>query len=85
MLTRALMRQGTGEKAIGTIYSLNTFGAIVGVLLAVHILMPLIGVKGVILTGAGIHIALGLSRVTRRGWRQPAYAVAVLASVADSA
>ena len=82
VLTRALMRQGMGEKAIGTIYSLNTLGAIVGVLTAVHILMPLIGVKGLILTGAGIHIALGLSRVTLRGWRQPAYTVAILASVA---
>jgi predicted membrane-bound spermidine synthase len=82
VLTRALMRQGSGEKAIGTIYSLNTLGAIAGVLLAVHILMPLIGVKGVILTGAGVHIALGLSRLRLRGWRQPAYAASVLTSVA---
>ncbi len=64
VLTHALMRRGTGEKAIGTIYSVNTLGAIAGVLLAVHVLMPLIGVKGVILTGAGVHIALGLSRLT---------------------
>jgi spermidine synthase len=63
LLTQELMRRGTGERAIGTIYSVNTLGAIVGVLLTVHILMPLIGVKGVILAGAGIHICLGLSRV----------------------
>jgi len=63
LLTQELMRRGTGERAIGTIYSLNTLGAIVGVLLTVHILMPLIGVKGVILAGAGIHMALGFSRL----------------------
>ena len=63
LLTQELMRRGTGERAIGTIYSVNTLGAIVGVLLTVHILMPLIGVKGVILGGAAIHISLGLSRV----------------------
>src|SRR5262249_6111043 len=60
LLTHALMRRETGEKAIGVIYSANTLGSIVGVLLAVHLLMPWIGIKGVILTGAGIHIALGL-------------------------
>jgi spermidine synthase len=44
--------------------------------------MPLIGVKGVILVGAGIHMALGLSRilVVRRHRPQTA-AVAVLGSV----
>jgi spermidine synthase len=82
VLTRALMGQGKGERAIGTIYSLNTVGAIAGVLLAVHVLMPLIGVKGVILTGAGVHIALGLSRVTLRGWQQPAVAATILVSLA---
>jgi spermidine synthase len=61
LLTHALMGRGSGEKAIGTIYSANTLGAIIGVLLAIHLLMPLIGIKGVILGGAGIHLALGLS------------------------
>jgi spermidine synthase len=81
VLTHALMRRGTGEKAIGKIYSVNTLGAIAGVLLAVHVLIPLIGVKGVILTGAGVHIALGLSRLTLRGWRQPAYALTMAVSI----
>jgi predicted membrane-bound spermidine synthase len=63
LLTNELMRRGTGERAIGTIYSANTLGAIAGVLLTIHILMPLVGVKGVILGGAGIHMALGISRL----------------------
>jgi spermidine synthase len=59
LLTQELMRRGAGERAIGTIYSANTLGAIVGVLLTIHVLMPLIGVKGVILGGAAIHMTLG--------------------------
>jgi spermidine synthase len=82
VLTHALMRSGVGEKAIGTIYSVNTLGAIVGVLLAVHVLMPWIGVKGVILTGAGIHVALGLSRLTLRDRWQPATIVATAFGIA---
>jgi len=82
LLTQELMRRGTGERAIGAIYSVNTLGAIVGVLLTVHILMPLIGVKGVILAGAGIHMALGLSRLLAvRRERPRTAAVAAAASI----
>ena len=66
LLTRELMRRGAGERAIGFIYSANTFGAIVGVVLTVHVLMPHVGLKGVILTGAAIHLALGFSRLLSR-------------------
>jgi spermidine synthase len=69
LLTHELMRRGGGERAIGWIYSANTLGAIAGVLVTIHVLMPEIGVKGVILAGAGIHIALGLSRLVARDWR----------------
>jgi spermidine synthase len=82
LLTQELMRRGTGERAIGTIYSVNTLGAIVGVLLTVHILMPLVGVKGVILGGAVIHMALGLSRLLAiRRQRPRTAAVAMTASI----
>jgi spermidine synthase len=70
LLTRELMRmsagRGIGERAIGTIYAANTLGAIAGVLLTIHGLLPFIGVKGVILCGAAIHIVLGLSRLLNR-------------------
>lgn len=82
VLTYALMRRGVGEKAIGIVYSVNTLGAIVGVLLAIHVLLPSIGVKGVILTGASLHIALGMSRVARDGWRKAGPAILMAASVA---
>jgi spermidine synthase len=44
--------------AIGAVYAWNTAGAIVGTMLAVHLLMPLIGVKGLVITGAALQIAL---------------------------
>ncbi|MFI4868572.1 MAG: spermidine synthase [Steroidobacterales bacterium] len=82
LLTHELMRRGTGERAIGTIYSANTLGAIVGVLLTIHVLMPLIGVKGVILGGAAIHVTLGLSRLLhRRRYPSRTAAVAMVAAM----
>ena len=66
LLTHELMRRSAGERAIGFIYSANTLGAIVGVVLTVHVLMPRIGIKGVILAGAAIHLALGFSRLLSR-------------------
>lgn len=63
LLTRALMQCGGGERAIGTIYAVNTLGAIVGVFATIGLLLPLIGVKGVILSGAAVHVGLGLTRL----------------------
>jgi spermidine synthase len=79
LLTHELMRRGTGERAIGTVYSANTLGAIVGVLLTIHVLMPLIGIKGVILAGAGTHMALGLSRLLAR--RRSTAAIAMVTCI----
>jgi spermidine synthase len=77
LMTRELMRRGAGERAIGLIYSANTFGAIMGVVLTVHVLMPHIGIKGVILSGAAIHLALGCSRLLIRPRPQRALQVAM--------
>ena len=60
LLTAALMRSG-GEAAIGRVYAANTLGAIAGVVLAVHAGLPLLGLKGTLLTGALVDVALGLA------------------------
>lgn len=60
LLTLALLRQGRGERAIGQVYAFNTVGAIVGVLAAVHVLMPLLGLKHALLLAAVVDLALGL-------------------------
>jgi len=93
LLTLALLRQGHGEKAIGQAYAFNTVGAIVGVLAAVHILMPLLGLKYALLTGAVLDIGLGLVLLSRYapslpGRRFPplvaAFVVSAVAVVASS-
>ena len=68
LITRTLLAAGSGERAIGTVYAVNTLGSIVGVALAALVLMPWLGLKWLLITGALIDIAFG---------------VALLAGVAD--
>jgi spermidine synthase len=67
LLTLALMRRG-GERAIGAVYAANTVGAIVGVFVAIHFAMPVLGLKGLIALGAALDIGLGIALL----WRFPA-------------
>jgi predicted membrane-bound spermidine synthase len=60
LLTGALLRRGAGEAAIGQVYAANTLGAIAGVLFAVHVGLPALGLKGTLLAGAVVDVALGL-------------------------
>ena len=59
LFTHVLLRGGHGERAIGQIYSANTLGAIAGVLLAVHLLVPEAGMKLTLVLGAAADILLG--------------------------
>lgn len=65
LLTLSLLRSGQGEKVIGQTYAYNTVGAIVGVLAAVHLLMPLLGLKYALLAAAIVDIGLGLVLIWR--------------------
>lgn len=60
LFTYVLIREGHGESSIGQVYAINTVGAIVGVLAAVHIGLPILGLKRLILVGAFLDIGLGL-------------------------
>jgi spermidine synthase len=59
LFTYALLKSGNGERSIGQVYAANTLGAIAGVVLAVHILMPPAGVKVTLVIGAVLDILLG--------------------------
>src|SRR6266581_1541460 len=59
LFTQVLLRGGRGERAIGQVYAANTLGAIAGVLLAVHVLMPAVGLKLALVAGAATDILLG--------------------------
>lgn len=69
LITHMLIKAGAGERSIGFVYGANTLGAIVGALLAVHVGLPLIGLKGLIVTGGAIDIALGAFLLWR--WLEP--------------
>ena len=78
LITGALLRRGASEAAIGQVYAANTLGAIAGVLLAVHVGLPALGLKGTLLAGALVDAALGLALLWRcvTGRRQFAVAAA---------
>jgi predicted membrane-bound spermidine synthase len=61
LITAVLLRQGHGERQVGQVYGINTFGAIAGVLLAVHVLIPQLGLKWSLALGGAIDIVLGLA------------------------
>ncbi len=60
LITYRLLRSSAGERAIGLVYSVNTLGSILGVILAVHVLMVALGVRGALLVGAAIDVGLGV-------------------------
>lgn len=60
LFTLALLRAGAGERSIGRIYAANTLGAIVGVALVMHVLIPLIGVRLAVTFGALLDGLVGL-------------------------
>lgn len=83
LFTMALLRKGWGEASIGRIYAANTLGAIIGVTLAVHVLVPLLGLRLAVTLAAVVDILLGVvllkfyaGSLAKRPWR-----LAVSASV----
>jgi predicted membrane-bound spermidine synthase len=59
LFTHVLLRGGRGERAIGQVYAANTLGAIAGVLIAVHVLVPGAGLKLALVVGAIADMLLG--------------------------
>jgi predicted membrane-bound spermidine synthase len=84
LITYAALRQGPGEKALGAVYAANTVGAILGIALAVHVLMPAMNTKGVIVVGALLDFGLGLVllRKSAAPGRQRWMAIAAVAGFA---
>ncbi len=60
LLTVMLLRRQGGEAAVGQVYAANTLGAVTGIWIAVHLVMPSLGTKNLILLGAGIDMLLGV-------------------------
>jgi hypothetical protein len=82
LITRTLLRGGAGESAVGTVYAANTVGSVVGVTLAALVLMPLIGLKALLITGAALDMALGIWLLGLSRWRPHARRQVILAAAA---
>lgn len=82
LITRSLLAAGAGERAIGAVYAWNTLGSIVGVALASLVLMPVLGLRGLLILGGAIDLIVG---VWLLWWRaQDAPAVRRTATVASA-
>ena len=83
LLTFILYARGRGEADIGAVYGWNTLGAIAGTALGGLVLMPLIGLKNLLVAGAALDIALGLALIAallrRRELSTPRTAAALAA------
>lgn len=82
LFTHVLIRNGHGERSIGSIYAANTLGAIAGVLFAVHFALPGLGLKSTLASGALLDIALGLVLLRFAGAGSPRRWIAAGAAVA---
>jgi spermidine synthase len=60
LFTNTLLRQGAGESAIGRVYAANTLGAILGVLVVVHVLIPALGISLSIVLAAATDVLVGV-------------------------
>lgn len=60
LFTVTLLRVGQGERAIGRVYAWNTLGSILGVFVAIHLLIPVLGLKLALCIAAMVDIGIGL-------------------------
>lgn len=86
LITYSLIKRGHGERSIGAVYATNTVGAIIGVFFAVHYGMPMLGLKGLMIVGASLDIAVGVgllwsTTAAHRSFRIPALVTALCVGV----
>ncbi|WP_299976311.1 spermidine synthase [uncultured Pseudoteredinibacter sp.] len=67
MISYILLNKGVSDSSIGKVYAWNTIGAIAGVLIAAQLIMPVLGLKAVLLIGAAVDLILGLYLLARFG------------------
>src|SRR5258708_16455217 len=67
LITFYLLKRGHGEASVGQVYAANTVGAIAGVFFAVHLGMPLLGLKHLLSLGGGVDALLGVVILWKAG------------------
>jgi spermidine synthase len=69
LITRTLLVNGSGERAVGAVYAWNTLGSIIGVVVGGLVLLPMIGLKPMLMVGAALDMGIGLLLLTKRSRR----------------
>ena len=82
LCTMVLLRRGVGARAVGQVYAANTLGAIAGVMLMVHVLIPLLGIRNGIIFAALVDAALGLYLLRLAGVALGSIGVSAFATMA---
>lgn len=60
LVTRALIDRDYGDRSVGNVYACNTIGAILGVVVAVHFLIPRLGLESALIIGSIIDLGVGV-------------------------
>jgi predicted membrane-bound spermidine synthase len=60
LFTVSLLRKGEGDRSVGRVYAANTVGAILGVMMTVHLLIPVVGLHLSLLAAAVADVTLGV-------------------------
>ena len=60
LISMVLLKGTRGERAVGWVYGMNTLGSILGVSVAALVLLPAIGLKALLVTGAALDMLLGV-------------------------
>ena len=69
VFTLVLLNNNYGERSVSHIYVSNMAGAITGIVFVTFVGMPLLGLKGSLITGAGIDLLLGYLILHKAGIR----------------
>ncbi len=61
LVTNILFQKHQNKKVIGHVYAINTLGSIIGIIIAMNILLPLTGTKGLVSLGGLVDLTIGLT------------------------
>ena len=80
LFTLILLKNSYGEQSVSHIYVSNMLGAISGIMFIVFFGMPVLGLKGSMVTGSGIDLLLGFGLLLYIGASQRRYVIIALSS-----
>ncbi|NOT08114.1 MAG: spermidine synthase [Gemmatimonadales bacterium] len=70
LITRLLLARRRSEAAIGQVYAINTLGSILGAIVAALLLLPLLGLKGLLVFAGLVDIGVGALILAAAGGRR---------------